>query len=75
MVENNTSKFGEQTIGIHGQELPKYSETEQSKEWWQYFPHTKQPMYQSQIKLKQSHKYWAPDDQMLLADTGNEQGP
>ena len=39
MVEENTQKFGEQTIGIHGQELPLYSKTEESKRWWKYYPH------------------------------------
>jgi hypothetical protein len=38
MVEENTQKFGEQTIGIHGQELPLYMKTEESKHWWKYFP-------------------------------------
>lgn len=38
MVEENTAKFGEQTIGIHGQELPLYMKTEDSKQWWKYFP-------------------------------------
>ena len=36
MIMENVNKFGEQTIGIHGQELPKYSQFEQSKEWWKY---------------------------------------
>lgn len=34
LVMQNTSKFGEQTIGIHGQELPKYSENQESKQYW-----------------------------------------
>lgn len=38
MVEENTTKFGSQTIGIHGQELPKYTYSNESKEWWKYFP-------------------------------------
>lgn len=38
MVEENTKKFGEQTIGIHGQELPQYSHTDDSKKWWTYLP-------------------------------------
>lgn len=39
MVEENTEKFGEQTIGIHGQDLPLYMKTEESKRWWKYHPH------------------------------------
>lgn len=38
MVEENTEKFGEQTIGIHGQELPLYMKNEDSKRWWKFYP-------------------------------------
>ena len=34
MVADNTAKFGSVTIGLHGCELPKFSETQGSKEWW-----------------------------------------
>ena len=35
MVADNTAKFGNQTIGIHGGELPKFSETRNGgKSWW-----------------------------------------
>ena len=51
MVEENTRKFGEQTIGIHGQELPQYSQTNDSKQWWTYFPRST-PTVQSQLLLK-----------------------
>lgn len=33
-VDNLTKKYGTVTIGIHGQELPKFDETKESKEWW-----------------------------------------
>ena len=36
MIMENVGKFGDQTIGIHGQELPKYSGTEASKEWFKF---------------------------------------
>lgn len=38
MIDENTQKFGEQVIGIHGQELPQYMHTDLSKEWWKHFP-------------------------------------
>ncbi len=38
MIEENTGKFGDQVVGIHGQELPKYMESDSSKTWWEYFP-------------------------------------
>jgi len=34
MVADNTSKFGNVTIGIHGGELPQFSGTAGSKTWW-----------------------------------------
>lgn len=34
MVDDMTSKFGKISIGIHGHELPKYSENPELKEWW-----------------------------------------
>lgn len=74
MVEENTQKFGEQTIGIHGQELPLYMKTEESKHWWKYFPQG-QPKMDSQLLLKQSHKYWARNDEMLLGDMNHFGGP
>lgn len=34
MVADNTAKFGNVTIGIHGGELPKFAGDQGSKEWW-----------------------------------------
>lgn len=34
MVADNTAKFGNVTIGIHGGELPKFGDNNVSKEWW-----------------------------------------
>ena len=34
MVAANTSKFGNVTIGIHGGDLPKFSDENQTKEYW-----------------------------------------
>lgn len=73
MVDENTNKFGEQTIGIHGQELPKYRGTSQQK-WWEQSPRGS-PAITSQIHLKQEHKYWANNDKMLLADVSPQPGP
>lgn len=39
MIEDNTNKFGEQSLGIHGQDLPHYSAVEGTKQWWKYHPH------------------------------------
>ena len=34
MIDNMVHKFGNVTVGIHGQELPKYNQDSASKEWW-----------------------------------------
>ena len=76
MVLENVGKFGEQTIGIHGQELPKYTATNESKEWWKYATQGKDaPAVQSRLLLKQNQKYWATNDNMLISDTLETAGP
>lgn len=50
-------------------------ENEQSKQWWTFFPRNSAPEIQSQQLLKQSHKYWAKNDEMLLADGKHTSGP
>ena len=69
MVADNTSKFGNVTIGIHGGELPKFAGELASKEWWG-LQHTRKepPQIQSRLLLKQSHQFWAKNDESLLAD-------
>lgn len=32
--ENNVEKFGKQTIGVHGQELPRFAETKAKLHFW-----------------------------------------
>lgn len=69
-VENLTQKYGTVTIGIHGQELPKFMELDTSKEWWkQNKGYTEKPDFgQSRLVMKETQKYWAKDDLMRLAD-------
>lgn len=53
MVADNTSKFGNVTIGIHGGELPKFASTENSKAWWKMQRASKDdPQIQSRLLLK-----------------------
>ena len=56
MVADNTAKFGNVTIGIHGGELPKFAENLESKEWWRVQrPKGKaDPKIQSRLLLKQT---------------------
>jgi len=52
MIEDMTKKYGNQTVGVHGMELPKFSETNESKAWWKYQPHEADPKFQSRMLLK-----------------------
>ena len=74
MIEENTSKFGDQVVGIHGQELPKYMESDSSKTWWDYFPKGS-PKVQSHLLLKQNNKLHAKNDEMLLSSVREDSGP
>ncbi len=55
MLENNMKKFGKVCIGVHGKELPKYSDLESDdKAWWkQKRGYTENPMYKSHKILSQ----------------------
>ena len=76
MVADNTAKFGSVTIGLHGCELPKFSETQASKEWWKMQQASKEdPKVQSRLLLKQTQQYWAKNDRNLLADVSHELPP
>ena len=76
MVAENTAKFGKITIGLHGCELPKFSESQGSKEWWKYQKASKDdPKIQSRLLLKQTQQFWAKNDMNLLADVSHELPP
>jgi hypothetical protein len=68
LVKDMTQKFGNVTVGIHGQELPTYSAFSASKEWWKLANKKDTPAIQSRLLLKQNQKYWAEQDKILLAD-------
>jgi hypothetical protein len=73
VIENLTKKYGTVTIGIHGQELPKYSEKDESKEFWKnHKDYRENPTNNSLTYMKQSVKYWAKDDKMKLADVSED---
>jgi hypothetical protein len=72
MADYGMRTFGNVPIGIHGRELAKFSETQNAKEYWKlrdgYKPF---PSTTSNLELRQTQKYWAKPDRMLLSD-GNE---
>ena len=70
-----TRTFEQQTIGIHGKELPKFSLDERVKEWWRNKgDYVADPKNTSALRLSQERKFWAKNDQILLADQSLE-GP
>lgn len=61
---------------MHGQELPKFLADSKTKEWWKFEQKERpKPKFQSRVLLKQGHKYWAKNDEMLIADTTTMPGP
>ena len=54
MVKDMTQKFGNVTVGIHGQELPKFSDLDDSKAYWKYQPNDPNPKVQSRSLLVQN---------------------
>ena len=76
MLEYNMKTFGKVSIGVHGKELPKFSESQSNKEWWKTRAgYSDQPLYKSHKLLKQDQKFWAKNDEMYLADTKSEMAP
>jgi len=69
-MEHNMRTFANTIIGVHGQEIPKFADDPNLKEYWKnrtgfYNPN---PMQKSLLEYKQSVKYWAKPDEMRLAD-------
>lgn len=83
VIENLTRKYGNVTIGIHGQELPKFSNTataatadSKTREWWKYrTTFVAKPAFQSAVELKENIKFWAKNDDIKISDVREEQAP
>lgn len=37
MITENMDKFGNISLGVHGKELPKYSDSIPDREWWKHY--------------------------------------
>ena len=76
MIENLTKKYGQVTVGIHGQDLPKFSSDETTKEWWKYNQtFNEQPNWMSALELRENQKIWAKNDELRLADIKHDEAP
>ena len=52
LIKDMLSKFGNVTVGIHGQELPKFAETEESKYWWKMANMKETPSVNSRLRCQ-----------------------
>jgi hypothetical protein len=67
-IENdyNIKTFSKQTLGVHGHELPKFSENEKLKYFWKNKTnYCENPKYKSQRKYLESIKYYKPPGEEL----------
>ena len=63
-------KFGKVSIGVHGKDLPKFSDQlDEKKEWWKHkSDYNEEPANISLKKLKQDRNIFAKNDPILIAD-------
>ena len=72
----NIKTFSKQTIGVHGHELPKFSENEKMKEWWKLKDdYVEKPLYQSWNEFKKKKKYYKPPGEDLLLNEHRDEEP
>lgn len=76
MLDYNMKTFGKVSIGVHGKELPRYSDDEGMKEWWKLQKgYQENPHYQSAKQMHQDKKYWAKNDELYLSDIRHPSEP
>ena len=74
--EYNIKTFSNETIGVHGQELPKFAESEKYKEFWKFKDgYCENPKYQSQCEYLESIKYYKPPGEELLLNEHRDEDP
>ena len=72
--EYNTKHFSNETLGVHGQELPKFSEN--NKEFWKLNDgYCENPHYKSQCEYLESIKYYKPPGEDLLLNEHRDEDP
>jgi len=68
-VEYNMKTFSKQTIGVHGHELPKFSENADNQEYWKNKDaYVDNPDLNSHALFKENIKYWKKKEELLLSD-------
>ena len=74
--EYNIKTFSSQALGVHGHELPKFSESETNKEFWKLKEgYCENPKFQSQCEYLESIKYYKPPGEELLLNEHRDEDP
>ena len=69
IFDYNFKHFAQHAIGVHGQELPKFAESEKMKEFWKFKEgYCENPKFNSQVELLESHKYWKEPEELYLSE-------
>ena len=65
--EYNLKTFADHPKGVHGHELPKFSESEKTKEFWKFQEgYVENPKHRSHLEYMQEIKYWKKPEELLL---------
>ena len=74
--EYNIKTFSHQALGVHGHELPKFSESENNKEFWKLKEgYCENPKFKSQCEYLESIKYYKPPGEELLLNEHRDEDP
>ena len=69
LFEYNEKTFSNHPIGVHGHELPKFSENEAKKEFWKFREgYCENPKFKSQVELLENNKFWKKPEELLLSE-------
>ena len=61
--------FAHRPRGVHGHELPKFSTSENTKEFWKLREgYVENPKHKSQLEYLQEIKYWKKPEELLLSE-------
>ena len=67
--EYNLKTFADHPKGVHGHELPKFSESENTKEFWKFQDrYVENPKHKSHFEYMQEIKYWKKPEELLLSE-------
>ena len=74
--EYNIKMFSKQTLGVHGHELPQFSESEKLKFFWKNKDdYCENPKFQSQREYLESIKYFKPPGEDLYLNEHRDESP